>query len=127
MMGAWGRFAPCTMRNANLSNYLRACRKRAGLAQDEVAFLLGAHSAAQVSRYEHFARTPNLRTALALQVIFQLSIHDFLGGEFRKVEKIVRGRALRLADRLAARSSDPLTARKLALLDRIVSNAVARR
>ena len=41
-----------------LHNYLRTYRKRAGLSQAEVAFLLGCHSGAKVSRYEHAARRP---------------------------------------------------------------------
>ena len=36
-----------------LENYLRTYRRRAGLSQDEMAFLLGTKSGTKVSRYEH--------------------------------------------------------------------------
>ena len=51
-----------------LQNYLRTYRKRSGLSQDEVAFLLGCQTGAKVSRYEPFARKPSLETLFAYEV-----------------------------------------------------------
>jgi transcriptional regulator with XRE-family HTH domain len=111
------------MRSHHLPNYLRACRKRAGLSQAEIAFLLGCRRAEHISRYEHFSRTPSLRTALAFCVIFQIPLNELFRGEYHKVEKAVCRRARRLAARLAKKNPDQLTFRKLAFLKKIISEA----
>jgi len=49
--------------SAPLKSYLRTYRKRSSFFQDEVAFLLGSVSGAKVSRYEHWARRPTMKTA----------------------------------------------------------------
>lgn len=51
------------MQNDKLDNYLRTYRKKLGLTQREVAFLLGCHSGAKVSRYERSARIPLLTSS----------------------------------------------------------------
>jgi transcriptional regulator with XRE-family HTH domain len=108
------------MANNKLQNYLRACRKRAGLSQEDIAYLLGFDSA-HVSRYERFRRTPGFRIALAFEVIFNTSIRDLFSGDYHKVEKAICRRAKRLAKRLDTGTPDPVTARKLNHLRRIVS------
>lgn len=80
-------------------------RKRSGFSQDEIAFLLSCRSGATMSRYEHFRQTPNLETALACQVIFQVPIHELFAGVFDEVEEKAMERIRLLADKL--HSSDP--------------------
>jgi transcriptional regulator with XRE-family HTH domain len=109
------------MASHKLPNYLRVHRKRLGLSLNEVAFLLGWRGASQPSRYEHFSRTPTLRTALALAVVLQVSIRDLFSGEYRKAESAVCRQAQRLEARLTMESPDQRTARKLAWLKRIGS------
>lgn len=92
---------------SRFSNYLRAHRKRLLLSQDEMAFLLGAQSGAKVSRYERFAREPNLRTALAYQVICQRPIEELFFGLYQEVEGEVRERAGILAERTGDEGSNP--------------------
>jgi transcriptional regulator with XRE-family HTH domain len=104
------------MASKRLPNYLRVYRKRLGLSQNEVAFLLGWRDASQPSRYEHFARLPTLRTAFALAVIFRVSVHELFSGEYQKVENAVCRQAQRLETRLTTESPDRSTAGKLALL-----------
>jgi transcriptional regulator with XRE-family HTH domain len=82
-----------------LPNYLRSHRKRLGLSQDEVAFLLGAQSGAKVSRYEQFTREPSLATALACEVIFQTPTRELLGGLYQEIESQVAARAKALTYR----------------------------
>ena len=114
--------SPATlMSSTKLSNYLRTYRKRTGLSQDEVAFLLGWNSPAHLSRYEHFSRVPALRTALALAVIFQTSARELFAGEYQKVEIAVRRQAQRLEARLAMDAADQSTGHKLDFLRLIVS------
>jgi len=78
---------------SQLPNYLLSNRKRLGLSQDEVAFLLGHLEASQVSRYEHFVRVPDLETALAFEAILKRSLSELFGGLYQKVEKEVGERA----------------------------------
>ena len=114
------------MRNHRLPHYLKTCRKRVGLSQDDIAYLLGFESGAHVSRYERYRRSPGFRMALALCVIFQTPPRDLFGGEYQKVEQDIRRRAKRLAGRLAADKPDQLTHRKLAFLKTIISAAEKR-
>ena len=58
------------MATHKLENYVRTYRKRSGLTQREVAFLVGCRNGAQVSRYEKRRRLPPLRTALACEAAF---------------------------------------------------------
>ena len=99
-----------------LTNYLRTYRKRAGLTQDDVAHLLGCHTAGQVSRYEHFRREPSLRVALAFEVIFNASARLIFRGDFKQVEQSVTLRAKRMATRLAIHGQVAGKANRLASL-----------
>jgi transcriptional regulator with XRE-family HTH domain len=96
-----------------LPNYLRSHRKRLGLSQDEVAFLLGAQSGAKVSRYEQFTREPSLATALACEVIFQRPASELLGGLYQEIEQQVVERAKALTFRTDFQKSSPQNAKKI--------------
>ncbi len=102
-----------------LQNYLRTHRKRAGLSQDEVAFLLGCRSGAKVSRYERFARLPTLRSAFAYEVIFRTPVSELFAGVFQKVECETTRRAKLLAQRLNRGESGEQAARKFAALNHL--------
>jgi len=103
-----------------LENYLRMYRKRAGLTQSELAYLLGVQSSGKISRYERFARRPTLETALAFEVILGVPIRDLFEGVNEDVEHEVKKRARRLRRRLAQRQAHK---RKLAVLAAIVSRS----
>jgi transcriptional regulator with XRE-family HTH domain len=114
--------SPTALLNSHrLPNYLRAHRKRLGLSQNEVAFLLGCRGGSKPSRYENFCRVPALRTALALAVILQVSVQELFSGEYQRVMKAVCRQAQRLEARLNTDQPDRSTARKLALLNKIAS------
>jgi transcriptional regulator with XRE-family HTH domain len=87
------------MSSTPLPNYLRSNRKRSGLSQDEVAFLLGAQSGAKVCRNERFVREPSLATALAYEAIFQRPASELFGGLYQEIEKQVADRAKALSYR----------------------------
>lgn len=108
-----------------LQNYLRTYRKRAGLSQDEVAFLLGAQSGAKVSRYENFARQPSVNTVFAYEVVFNQPTRELFAGGYHSISLAVRARAERLVKRLGAQSpgaEKPRMVRKLHLLRSIVDS-----
>lgn len=97
-----------------LDNYLLTHRKRAGLSQDEVAFLLGRTSGTTVTRYERFVRVPGLDTALAFQAIYESPVHQLFAGRYHKVERSVDERLWRLAFKLGKCPPAAVRERKLA-------------
>jgi transcriptional regulator with XRE-family HTH domain len=99
-----------------VQSYIRTHRRRVGLTQQELAFLLGCGSGAKVSRYERLARKPNLETAFACQAIFDAPSHELLPGIYAEVEQAVRQRAQYLAQTLRGRGDTRLAQRKLAFL-----------
>jgi len=109
------------MSSERLPNYLRAQRKQRGLSQAEVAFLLGCRSGAKVSRYERFLREPGLRTALALEVLFKVPVHDLFAGLSEEVERDTLRRVRTLTRRIVLRQQNPTLARKLAALSGITA------
>jgi transcriptional regulator with XRE-family HTH domain len=107
--------------SSRLPKYLKSYRKRSGLSQDEVAFLLGCASGAKVSRYERFARQPNWETVAACEVVFRAPMRDLLAGGYQKVEETVHQRAQILAEKLNAGKPDRMTRRKRAYLMALTS------
>jgi transcriptional regulator with XRE-family HTH domain len=108
------------MPQTRFDNYIRYYRRKAGLSQDELSFLLGRKSGSHVSRYERGRREPSLETLLAFEVVFQAVIRDLYAGRARKVEETVRERAGLLLEKLG---DDPRKRKRLrALLAGLYSN-----
>ena len=80
----------------HLPNHLRAHRKRLGLSQADIAFLLGVESGAKVCRYERFVSDPSLETALACEAIFKRPLRELFAGHYQNIEKEVARRARKL-------------------------------
>jgi transcriptional regulator with XRE-family HTH domain len=89
-----------------LENYLRTYRKRSGLTQREVAFLLGCRNGAQVSRYEKRRRIPPLETALACEAVFGIPVSELFGGIHERASKRVERRLLELRSKVEGNSSN---------------------
>ena len=79
---------------------LRSHRKRSGLTQEDIAALIGAQSASQVSRHENGEREPDLRTALVYRIIFDAPIAHLLPKLYRDIAREVDMQAAALAERL---------------------------
>jgi len=88
------------MATRKLENYLRTYRKRSGLTQREMAFLLGCQTGAQVSRYEKRRRVPPLQTALACEAIFGIPVSELFAGLREEAEKEIAGQLVRLRSKL---------------------------
>ena len=69
-----------------LVNYVRAKRKKAGLSQRDLAFILGYGKAGAVSRHELFRSIPPLIMALGYEVIFEVPITQLFPGLYDTVE-----------------------------------------
>jgi len=111
------------MSSTQLSNYLRSNRKRLGLSQDEVAFLLGAQSGAKVCRYERFVREPSLSTALAFEAIFQKPVSELFGGIYQEIEQSVAARAKALTYKTDYQNPTRENAHKIQALKSITMQA----
>ena len=101
---------------AKLDNYLRTYRKSRGFSQRELAFLLGCHSGAKVSRYERSKRIPPLETIFAYEVILGTPAQELFAGIQKRAEKRARHRIRLLANRLARKIHDPRLAQKVEYL-----------
>jgi transcriptional regulator with XRE-family HTH domain len=101
---------------SKLRNYLRTYRRRSGLTQSEVAFLLGCKDGTIVSRYERGAREPRVKTLLTFEVVLATTSRNLFAGIYQKAEAKVARRAKLLARRLRKTTLDRRTLRKLAAL-----------
>ena len=88
------------MATPKLENYLRTYRKKSGLTQREVAFLLGCQNGAQVSRYERRRRLPPLGTAFAWEAIFGVPAAELFAGLRENIGEDIKKRLLELRSKL---------------------------
>jgi DNA-binding XRE family transcriptional regulator len=96
----------------HMPHYIRRYRLRAALTQKEMAHLLGCRSPATVCQYEAGKREPDLRTALAYQVVFGLPVETLFPGIHREVEQDVLIRAGRLSEQMTGAKSTPALSHK---------------
>ena len=102
-----------------LENYVWIYRKRSGLTQDEVAFLLGCESGTKVSRYERYTRKPNLETLFGYELLLGAPGRELFAGTFEKIGKKILRRAQLLTRKLNRATPSPTATRKLQILEAI--------
>ncbi len=90
---------------SKLSNYLRDHCRRAGISQEEVAFLLGHGGGKGAARDKQLMHEPTLRTIMAYEVVFRASLKELFAGMYRKVEEETMKRAKKLLHRLPMEST----------------------
>jgi transcriptional regulator with XRE-family HTH domain len=78
-------------------NYLRSCRKQAGLSQQDVSFLVDKPSLATISKMEDDSLAPDLATAFCFSLLYQRSIPEL----FPKLCEDRSIQLLRKVDRLS--------------------------
>ena len=111
----------------SITSYLRTHRRRSGLTQLEVAYLLRLKSGQTVSRYECLDRTPSLETMFAYQIVFDAMPHELTPGLYEKVETITMQRIHVLADQLADDAKEGLALRKHDVLKQTIERVGSRR
>ena len=87
-----------------VENRLWQIRKRRGLEQKQVAYLLNHNTADQVSRYELGTRLPTLEIALLLEMIYGAPLRILYKDLYERLQAELRGRierVPRLGERLA--------------------------
>lgn len=99
---------------------LQRYRKRNGLTQEEMAFLLGCKTPAQVSQYERLRRQPSGETMLRCQAIFGEPVDKLFPVLSEKVEEETKTRARELRDRIGRGGKSASATRKLELLNDIM-------
>jgi transcriptional regulator with XRE-family HTH domain len=104
------------MPTPKLNNYLRTFRKMRGFTQREMAFLLGCHNAAKVSRYEHSRRVPSLDTIFAYETILGASARELFAGIQERAVRRALHRVRLLRRRLERQSRNPILTRKVEFL-----------
>ena len=109
-----------------LVNYLRTHRRKAGLLQEECAFLLGLGCPTTVSCFERSSRKPRLETVLAYEILFGESLQKLFAGEYEKVEQEVVTRVQALAKKLRQQKPSPIREQKLAALEAVAHRADAK-
>ena len=102
------------------SIYLRTYRKKFGLTQREAAELVGMETGQMVSRHESKARMPNLMTAIAYKVVFDMPIALLFPELSRKVELSVLQRACALRDRLLKEKANQRRTHKLRCVEDVI-------
>lgn len=103
-----------------LLTYLRTYRRRTGLSQEEIAFLLGGFTGATVSRHETATRMPVLQNALMYELVFAVPVKDLYAGIYEAVRAVVLSRAKSLRNSLARQPRTTLRDRKIAALDELI-------
>ena len=94
-------------------NCLQRYRKRNGITQEEMAFLLGCNTPAQVSQYERLRRQPSGETMLRCQAVFGAPVDKLFPVLSDQVELETKKRARELRDRIGWPASSSLTGASL--------------
>ncbi len=95
-----------------LPHYLLTHRKRSGLSQDELAFLLGSKSGTKVSRHESGRREPTLKAALAYAAVYRVPVEELFPGLAQAAQMKVIGRKQALLTELRVHGDHPVAAQK---------------
>lgn len=103
-------------------SYLRPLRRRWGLTQAEVAFLIGTRTNVTVARVESLRRYPPLAQAIAYSILFGAPPEELFPELYGKVYEFVLNRAEELYDSL---QGDPsrVTRTKLDFLEEVLKRA----
>src|ERR1700719_4250737 len=88
-----------------LKTYLRPSRRRWGLTQRELAFLIGVKNGTVISRIEGLKKAPRLVWAVACAAVFDTRALEVFPGLFSEVYEDVFRRATELYDELQGNPS----------------------
>lgn len=99
---------------------IRAHRRRWGLSQSELGWLIGITNRTTVSKIEMSKRRPKPEVIIACAVLFDLPLDSIFPGFQGEIECAICERATALRGKLAGRMDD-LSTRKCALLDDVLT------
>lgn len=96
----WLTVAEITMNRHLPKNYLRSRRKKIGLTQRDLGFILGQKSGSKVSLLEAGRSAPTIRDAIAFRRLFRQSVEELWPDFTKDLETTVDSGIRRLIDRL---------------------------
>lgn len=102
-----------------LYNQTKTSRKKAGLSQDDVAFLLGKESGSYVSRVEQNKITPDLFTALSYQILFDIQVHQMFAGIYTEIQPILITRIAKLTNILEKKGGSLKIRKRIVILNEV--------
>lgn len=105
--------------------YVRAHRRRWGLTQRELGWLVGLSSRTAVSRIEMSKRKPTTETVIACAIVFDLPLDAIFPGLHEEIERGVFRRATELREQLGNQTNE-LSLRKCVLLDEVLARIIKR-
>jgi transcriptional regulator with XRE-family HTH domain len=109
------------MAHKRLLSYLRSHRKRSGLTQKELAFLVGVKSDAQLSRFERFRRLPSAEMLIAFMIVFRKGPEELVPHIHGRILKLIHLRTRDLHEELQG-DTRPIVKAKLDTLEAVVSD-----
>jgi transcriptional regulator with XRE-family HTH domain len=105
--------------------YVRTCRRSWALSQSDVAFLIGATSRTQVSRYERRLVRPPASMIFALSIVFGENAIELFPRACGDIEEEVLARAAQLHESLQGKPGTDVK-RKLDCLEAMLERACER-
>lgn len=75
-----------------IKNCLRLYRKKQGLSQKQVAYLMGFKATTSISRYEHGTKQPSLDNALKLEIIYYTPVAFLFDALHRELKQEIQRR-----------------------------------
>jgi transcriptional regulator with XRE-family HTH domain len=100
-------------------------RRRCGITQRELAYLIGAKSAGVISRIEGLKRVPSSAAAFACEIIFDTPPLDLFPEHFSALHQGILDRVNNLYEELQGNPSK-VTRAKLDFLEEVMARAHAR-
>lgn len=96
-------------------------RKRSGLAQHELAGLLGCKEGSKVSRYERGDRSPSFDTLLSYKIVFHETTQRLFAGQSHRARAQIKKRAQSLFRELDSKERfTPAVKRKMEFLTDLI-------
>jgi DNA-binding XRE family transcriptional regulator len=108
------------MANKPLNRYLQTFRRRAGLTQKEIAYLIDAKSRSTISKHESADSCPTFETLVCYELLFGIPMCDFLDGDYQDVADAFRERVNGFLFLLEQKTLTPSVKRKIATLRRVL-------
>lgn len=102
------------------SNDVRVYRKKSGLTQDELAYLVGERFGSQMFQVENAARYPSFRTSVAFEIVFRTRLLKLFADTYAMTDLGVKKRAARLLTNLERRPFAGRNRQKIEFLGEIV-------
>ena len=105
----------------NKINYLKSCRKKAGLSQSDISHIIYKPSLSAISRIEDGLKIPDLKTSFYLSMLYQKPVCEL----FEKLHEDCTFELLRRVDLLLgeySKSTDEKDRIKMSFLEQAIGN-----